>query len=93
MIRFPTMHIAESVMNRIMNAIDGDTPLGIVSPQEPPITPPDPSAIGEQIEVATATPVPEVTLPDSGEELAAAEAAVTGGSPFDGMLMNGFGGV
>lgn len=41
MIRFPRMHIAASVMNRIANALEGDTPLAIDTP--PPIVP-DPAA-------------------------------------------------
>lgn len=92
-IKFPRMHIAESVLNRIMNAVEGDTPLGIVSPQEAPTPPPDPSALGVQIEDTTATPVPEVAVPEEPEEFDVAAGAVDGMSPFEGLAagtLNGF---
>lgn len=87
------MHIAESALNRIMNAIEGDTPLGIMSPQEAPTPPPDPTALGVQIEDVTKTPVPEVATPENPEEFDVAAGAVDGLSPFEGIAagaLNGF---
>lgn len=87
------MHIAESVLNRIMNAVEGETPLGIVSPQESPIIPADPTALGVQIEETTGTPVPKVAAPEDAEEFNVAAGAVDGISPFDGITsgaLNGF---
>lgn len=92
-IKFPRLHIAESALNRIMNAVEGNTPLGIVSPQEPPVTPADPSALGVRIEETTNAPVGDVAVPENQEEFDVAAGAVDGMSPFDGIAagaLNGF---
>lgn len=92
-IKFPRMHIAESALNRIMNAVEGQTPLGIESPQESPVTPADPSALGVRIEETTNAPIGEVTPPEDPDEFNVAAGAVDGMSPFDGITsgaLNGF---
>lgn len=96
MIKFPKMHIAESVMNRIMNAVEGNTPLNaVVSPMEDPSTPPDPAAIGEAIEDGTVAPVPEVSIDPNAtpEQTGLLDESLRGGSPFDGMVARQFGGM
>lgn len=88
------MHIAESVLNRIMNAIEGDTPLGIISPMDAPTTPPDPAALGEAIEEgAEPTTVPDVSTDPAAtpEATGILEQSLVGGSPFEGMVSRQFG--
>ncbi len=84
-IPFPRMHIAESVINRIMNTMDELEPTPI--PQSQPLPPQDPLALGQQIEEQTQQPTPEVELPPSEPEASVASESLMGGSPFDGALI------
>jgi hypothetical protein len=65
MIKFPKVHIAASVLNRILNARDelngSGPPAGGQSPQQPPVVP-DPALMGAVIDQQIATP-PPVELP------------------------------
>lgn len=93
MIPFPKMHIAESVLNRIQNALEDTGPLSLTV-MEPPIVP-DPLANGLRIEEeAIKTPVeagPPPGLEQQTEDGLVAES-VQGGSPFDGALIGALGG-
>lgn len=90
-IPFPKLHIAESAINRILNAMDDIEPM--LSIQPAPIAPASPIALGQQIEEETATPTPDVELPPAGTpEGDIAAESLMGGSPFDGALVNAFGG-
>lgn len=61
MIRFPKMHIAESVANRILNLADDMRAGGFMPPPEP-VPPPElpgaPTMEGAQLDQALATPPP-----------------------------------
>jgi len=83
-IPFPKIHIAESVLNRIQNTLDGDGPLGLTVMQ-PPIVP-DPLASGLGLDAALSQQPPPATLSPQAEDSAATES-VLGGSPFDGALL------
>lgn len=88
MIPFPKLHIAESVMNRILNTLDGEPSLAIQQPA--PLPPPDPSGLGQQIEEHTDQPPAPAEPPPGTEQQVqdgAEAASYTGGSPFDGALM------
>lgn len=86
MIRFPKLHIADSVLNRIQNTLEGEGPLNNI--QEAPI-PPNPMMLGAAIDEETQTP-PETAVPppEVSEDAFAGmqESSYTGGSPFDGAL-------
>ncbi len=89
MIQFPRMHIAESALNRLMNALDEQQPQGIQSPMTPPMAP-DPTALGVMIEEQVEQPVPDASVSPEMQESTNAgmlESSVMGGSPFDGALM------
>lgn len=83
MIPFPTIHIAESVLNRIANALEGDGPLAL--PMPTPVVP-NPQPLGLALDESLATPPPPVAAPP-GAPAAALEESVHGGSPFDGMMV------
>lgn len=69
-IRFPRMHIADSVVNRILNAADG---LGITPrPSPTPDVPLGDEPLGAAIERASTEPTPD--LEDSGNPLAGSVA-------------------
>lgn len=63
MIRFPRMHIAESVANRIMNLVHDMRETGIVPPPgmptEPPELPQPPIVEGAALDQELATPPPQ----------------------------------
>lgn len=93
MIPFPKMHIAQSVINRVLNTIEGNEALSFI-PQPAPIPPADPLALGQQIEEETSTPpIAPALLPEQQQmaEQGMAENSVLGGSPFDGALMGSLG--
>lgn len=90
MIPFPKIHIAESVINRIQNAIEDTQPL-FPSLNTAPIPPADPIALGEQIEQETETPPQPVAAPTDPVTAGAAEESVFGGSPFAGAVAGLFG--
>lgn len=85
MIPFPRIHIAESVLNRIYNAMDDTQPMFPSVNPPPPITA-DPVALGEQIEQQTETPVPPVAMSDDPIAAGAAEESIFGGSPLAGAV-------
>lgn len=82
MIRFPRMHIATSVMNRIANALEGDTPLAIPTP--PPIAP-DPTLSDAVVTERIMTPDAPATAPDSGAN-AINTGEQLGASPLQSLL-------
>lgn len=92
MISFPKLHIAESVMNRIYNALDDAKPM-FPSINAAPIPPTDPIALGQRIEQETRAPAEPVSLPEDPVAAGAAEESIFGGSPLagalDGMLSSG----
>ena len=85
MIPFPRIHIAESVMNRIYNAMD-DTQSMFPSINPPPPMTPDPTALGAHIEQTTETPAPPVAMSDDPIEAGAAQESIFGGSPLAGAV-------
>lgn len=86
MIPFPKLHIAESVLNRIHNTMDGKASLGeLISP---PIAP-DPLPLGLAIDEEVQNPAAPTEVPPAQQESAdsgAIENSLTGGSPFDGAV-------
>jgi hypothetical protein len=85
MIPFPKIHIAESVMNRIMNAVEDVQPMFPSFNPAPPVTA-DPVALGEQIEEQTSIPPQPVAMPDDPMEAGAAVEGIFGGSPLAGAV-------
>ena len=85
MIPFPKIHIAESVLNRIMNAVEDTEPM-FPSLNTAPIPPADPIALGQKIDNGLATPVQPVVTPGDEVSANAAEESVFGGSPFAGIV-------
>lgn len=90
MIPFPRIHIAESVLNRIQNAID-DTASIFPSINPAPITPASPVALGQQIEEQTEVAPQPVGIPDDPIAAGAAEESIFGGSPLAGAVDASFG--
>jgi hypothetical protein len=87
MIPFPKVHIAQSVLNRIMNTLEETGPLSM--PVAQPIIP-DPTAEGLGIDAAVQTPAaPAAALPGNEEtsEAGMVESSLNGGSPFSGALL------
>jgi hypothetical protein len=84
-IPFPRIHIAESVLNRIYNAMDDTQPMFPSVNPPPPITA-DPVALGQQIEQQTETPAPPVAMTDDPIAAGAAEESIFGGSPLSGAV-------
>jgi hypothetical protein len=85
MIPFPKIHIAESALNRIMNAMDDMAPM-IPSFNTAPIPPADPIALGQRIDDNLQTPVEPVSQPDDPVAAAASEESIFGGSPLAGAV-------
>ena len=86
MIKFPKMHIAESVVNRILNAADDVAP---AAPDEMPMEPAVPVPQGEALDAALATPPAEMPpLEDNpeGDTANALEPILHGGTALDGLL-------
>lgn len=74
MIKFPRLHIAQSVTNRILNvAHDIESRSATIAPSTPSPTPPvpDPGPMGAQVDAALSTPTAPVAA-----DPAMAEAAV-----------------
>lgn len=85
MIPFPRMHIAESVLNRIQNAIDDTQPM-FASFNPPPPMATDPAALGLRIEQETEKPAEPVAMPEDPVAAGAAEESIFGGSPLAGAV-------
>ena len=90
MIRFPKVHIAASVVNRILNvrdAIDA-RPAARAPSSEPRV--PDPTLEGAVIDEKLTEPTPDVgeASADGSNSVAAntLEATVAGGKPIQGVL-------
>jgi hypothetical protein len=91
-IPFPKMHIAQSVINRILNTIEGEESLSMTAMQ-PPI-PPDPTVEGVTLDGALSKPPEQTAVPPEQEDAAnqgMLENSVMGGSPFDGALVGASG--
>jgi hypothetical protein len=84
-IPFPKIHIAESVLNRIMNAVEDVQPM-FPSINTQPIPPADPIALGQQIEEQTSVPPQPVAMPEDPVEAGAAVEGIFGGSPLAGAV-------
>lgn len=82
MIPFPRIHIAESVLNRIANALEGDSPLAL--PMPAPI-PPNPQPLGLALDEGLQAPAAPIDAPP-GAAQGAFDESVQGGSPLDGVL-------
>lgn len=83
MIRFPKMHIATSVVNRILNAADDlEPPRAAPVPHAPAV--PDPTAEGAAIDRALASPPGPV--PPIDQAPGAARELLTGGTALDGII-------
>jgi hypothetical protein len=92
MIKFPQLHIAESVLNRVFNTLEGDLQ-SFNPPMEAPNVP-DPTAEGVQIEQQAAVPPAPASAPEGLEQETqdgAMASSLTGGSPLDGALMGALG--
>jgi hypothetical protein len=90
MIPFPRIHIAESVLNRLQNAIDDTAPM-FPSLNAQPALPASPIALGQQIEEQTEAPVQPVEIPEDPIAAGAAEESIFGGSPLAGAVSASFG--
>ena len=94
-IPFPKMHIAESAINRILNAVEGEKSLSLSSNEMlTPPTAPDPGLEGAQLDQHLNTPPAPADVPPQDAQAADQSAVTTsalGGSPFDGALL-GMGG-
>lgn len=90
-IPFPKMHIAESVLNRIQNALEDSGPFSLTTPEMAmPPTIANPLAQGLEIEEETSKDPMEAAPPPGLEESAQnglVESSLAGGSPFDGALL------
>ena len=100
MIKFPKMHIAASVLNRVANTLEEIGPLGMgskapVAPemQEAPVVA-STSALGLGINDKLAEPLAPVAVAPEMETDAnngMLQASAMGGSPFDGALLGASG--
>lgn len=87
-IPFPKVHIAQSVLNRILNAIEGE-PSFALTDMQPPI-PPDPTVEGVALDSNLEKPASPVAVPPEAEAAAnegMVENSAMGGSPFDGAVI------
>ncbi len=92
MIPFPKIHIAESALNRIFNALDGEMQ-SLNPPMEQPSIP-DSDAEGAAVETALNTPPAPAEVPPGTEQAAGAGAltsTLSGGGAFDGALLGSLG--
>lgn len=87
MIRFPRMHIAQSVVNRIINTANQVRPQQDLPPPHVPAVP-DPGEQGEKIEDALSTSPGPMHSP-AGAEAAMLEAALSGTSPASALAIQG----
>lgn len=87
MIKFPKVHIAQSVVNRILNVADDlDTERSAPTIDVPTV--PDPAMAGARLDQALSAPPPAIPPPDGAEGDMAA-AAITGSSPMDAAVLKG----
>lgn len=91
MIKFPKIHVATSVVNRILNVAEELESQRIRRQKASmPIAPnvPDPSLQGQQIDQALSTPLAPVSGLDGPESIGnnVMEAVLSGGTPLNGAL-------
>lgn len=87
-IPFPKIHIAESVLNRLLNAVEGEPSLGMTDMMPPASA--DPTASGLALDESLQQPPMPVAVPKEilpAAEQGMIESSVMGGSPFDGALI------
>lgn len=87
MIPFPKMHIAASVINRVLNTVEGKHALGVEF-MPPPVTA-DPLMQGAALDSALSQQMQPVGVAPELEQDAAAgalEESAAGGSPLAGMI-------
>jgi hypothetical protein len=91
-IKFPKLHIAESVLNRVFNTLDGELE-SFNPPMDAPVVP-DPTAEGAAVDQQAST-IPAPASAPPGQEQAVDDGAMasslTGGSPLDGALLGALG--
>lgn len=88
MLPFPKLHLAESALNRIFNALEGDA-ASFAPPLPTPVVT-DPIGEGAAIEQAAATPPTPAASPPQNQQASQDNliaSSATGGSPFDGALL------
>ena len=83
MIRFPRMHIAQSVANRILNVANG-----VGQSNKAPPSLPEPLPMGQALDQALTTPPQPMAMPDGGED-AMTTAAMEGTSPAAAAAVQG----
>lgn len=91
-IPFPKVHIAQSAINRILNAIDGE-PSFALTDMQPPI-PPDPTVEGASLDNTLTQPVAGADVPPEEQPAVnqgMVENSALGGSPFDGAVIGAAG--
>ena len=88
MIKFPRVHIAESVVNRILNVRDSVTPAPAPAVDRTPAVVPDAATQGAGIEETLATQPGIIDgLSEPGSDTAqAAGSILSGGSSLDGLI-------
>jgi hypothetical protein len=92
-IQFPKMHIAQSAINRIINAMNDAPSFGLTPPSEPIV--PDPVIQGQAIDEKTQTPPMQASVPPEQQDDANAgmlDNSLQGGSPLGGILDGMLGG-
>lgn len=88
MIKFPKVHIATSVVNRILNLRDEVAARAALASRDPQV--PDPALAGDVLDAKLAQPTPDVgeASMDGDNSVAAntLEATIAGGKPIQGVL-------
>lgn len=91
-IRFPRMHVAQSVVNRILNVADelvAQRAPAVPEPHPAP-EPADPTIPGAELDLALREPLAPMPPIDEGNpadpSANAAEATLSGGRPLQGLL-------
>ena len=84
--RFPKMHIAQSVTNRIMNIANKVQPATGQATMPPAV--PQPQAMGKAIDQALAQPPGAMAAPPGAEGIVTA-AALEGSSPAEALAIQG----
>lgn len=88
-IPFPKMHIAESALNRVLNAIE-ENQAGLGLPMPTPDMVPNPTRQSLELDDKLSQPPLPAEPPPGTEQTVNNEmlaSSMTGGSPFDGALM------
>lgn len=88
MIKFPRMHIAQSVVNRIINIANQVPQNSEPAPVELLPNIPDPTAQGAAIDQAINTPPGQSAMPVGGENAIVA-ASLEGASPAEAVAVTG----